>query len=50
MREPRFVRRRVSGAMPILKLWGSNAVMVRQVPVGRGGISGDMGSGGGGNR
>lgn len=32
MREPRFVRRRVSGATPTLKLSLSKAVTVRQVP------------------
>lgn len=45
MREPRLVRRRVSGAMPILKLVLSKAVMVRQVPVWE--VSGDGGGRGG---
>lgn len=34
MREPKFVRRRVSGATPTLKEDLSKAVTVRHVPVG----------------
>ena len=32
MREPRFVRRSVSGAMPTVKVEGVKCVTVRQVP------------------
>lgn len=33
MREPRLVRRRVSGAMPTVKDWGRKVVTVRQTPL-----------------